>query len=1234
MTATPTTGIDFPDWYYSALEAAVTSLRQDTAPAMQWRAMIAKAPGVKADELASTGVFSWLAGQGGKVRKAEILDYLVNHRVRLKEVVKTLARDTRYQAYAMAGGDDYQEMLVLLEGEADGSQGIINFPNDVAVDDFLMAIDCAGLSDLDYGAVDDDGGFRRQVVFEGLTEADADTFREIAAKHDGLIEFQAGGKSAPIFQSRHWREPNVIFHLRFDVRVDAEGKKVLFIQEIQSDWAQIGKKHGFRAFRAEFPVAVNEQFDWTAVPGFAHLGRAPAWTVTGPDGKEVGTFIDAASANRIIDERVKASGTVPRGPFVMTTDGWLALALKRILHYAAEQGVDRVAFISGEQAANLYDLSKHIDSVIVGNKTSSTVDIKIINNDGNSVMIPVGTNMSEGKTRVSNNDLANVVGKELADKIIDGEPFAIYSGLDLKVGGDGMKVFYDKIVPAALKSALKPLGGELRPLDFGSPEAWSVVNDRTGEVIWSYQQADAKALAENAAASRNRDAAIAGWDTVSAKLVAQPAVIVSQQLGFDMTPALREKVLGRLPLFSIAPAQVSGAFANREALRAHLTEGELGGVVQRLVAAGRIILHDSAVTLPGAARGAQAATLADGTIHLAADRLTPASARPVLLHEAFHSGTEALIGSAAWEGLMDRLRTLQESGKEGSSQDRAFWAQAAGRVAAARAAGPAMSETVATEEFGAYAVEEYASAPSGVRRWVDDLAGTVKAWCLRRFGVQLGAVTPAELHALARAALGSSASPAVRRDQELVMASQAQAFDLSLVGEGNQLRDYQLGDTRISLDARSDHIVLSSVRTPQAKRGKGSARAALQALVAQADREGVTLAGGASPLDGRTRLGPLVRFYQSLGFQLTGRAINPAGDPELVRPAQAPEHVPPTETEAFRRWFGESKVVDAEGKPLVVYHGTFGDFSIFQKSRDIGFHFGTIEQANVIFGRQRNGRNIMPVYLNIKNPLRIQDPRAWPADYTIGKAMPEGILSEEQRSQLLARAELLMDEARAEWRAAREGKPREGKEADAVWREILGRYNSAALAGLRDILEAKGYDGIVYVNRYEGPRSARADSYVAFRPEQIKSALANTGEYSLTNPDIRYSIAAATDANAEEQRTAWEAFDLDLFSEVFLVNLSEGYSRTGNGFAADFLQEFNRPWYIEGSLEKQLVHALAADEKALQALQVAVDVLCDEDPSAAVAAFQAELRRVMASVAPFVEERRQAPDAENEGMAP
>ena len=76
------------------------------------------------------------------------------------------------------------------------------------------------------------------------------------------------------------------------------------------------------------------------------------------------------------------------------------------------------------------------------------------------------------------------------------------------------------------------------------------------------------------------------------------------------------------------------------------------------------------------------------------------------------------------------------------------------------------------------------------------------------------------------------------------------------------------------------------------------------------------------------------------------------------------------ETPEFRNWFGDSKVVDAEGKPMVVYHGTASDFAEF--NTDEGAHFGTAPAANERAGMFMRG-NVMPVYLSIKNPKRVQD---------------------------------------------------------------------------------------------------------------------------------------------------------------------------------------------------------------------------------------------------------------------
>jgi hypothetical protein len=59
----------------------------------------------------------------------------------------------------------------------------------------------------------------------------------------------------------------------------------------------------------------------------------------------------------------KARYGVPAAPFVQKTEAWLALALKRMIRYAAEHGYDRVAWTTGEQQAERYDLSKHVSAI-------------------------------------------------------------------------------------------------------------------------------------------------------------------------------------------------------------------------------------------------------------------------------------------------------------------------------------------------------------------------------------------------------------------------------------------------------------------------------------------------------------------------------------------------------------------------------------------------------------------------------------------------------------------------------------------------------------------------------------------------------------------------------------------------------------------------------------------------------------------------------------------------------
>ena len=151
-----------------------------------------------------------------------------------------------------------------------------------------------------------------------------------------------------------------------------------------------------------------------------------------------------------------------------------------------------------------------------------------------------------------------------------------------------------------------------------------------------------------------------------------------------------------------------------------------------------------------------------------------------------------------------------------------------------------------------------------------------------------------------------------------------------------------------------------------------------------------------------------------------------------------------TETEAFKRWFKDSKVVDEDGNPLVVYHGTEADFNAFDMSKgranmDIqgAFFSPYIEDAGGY------GGNVKAVYLSIQNPAN-----------------------------------------------------------ESTAYRALNKFKGQNGAGVkaRELLIRMGYDGV-----YNG-----YDEYIAFYPEQIKSATDNVGTFDPENPDIRYSRRTAS----------------------------------------------------------------------------------------------------------------------------
>jgi hypothetical protein len=228
--------------------------------------------------------------------------------------------------------------------------------------------------------------------------------------------------------------------------------------------------------------------------------------------------------------------------------------------------------------------------------------------------------------------------------------------------------------------------------------------------------------------------------------------------------------------------------------------------------------------------------------------------------------------------------------------------------------------------------------------------------------------------------------------------------------------------------------------------------------------------------------------------------------------------------ENFERWFMGSQVVFPDGTPRPMYHSTNvgKDFDQFRIAEDdIGIHVGTALAAAARFGQLSRyeddfytpGRTYR-VYVSMKNPLRMRDESGWePKDvlHLIGgkeaDSFPDS--TEEERQRLLDAA---MSVATPE-------KMRQPRKL------------------VHEVLRAAGYDGIVYQNDYEGG----GDSYIVFEPSQLKSAMANTGEYDPDRPSILRSVGAEDDPLTPTPTPAtWEMY-ADNMSDRVIYNLQDQF---------------------------------------------------------------------------------------------
>lgn len=217
-----------------------------------------------------------------------------------------------------------------------------------------------------------------------------------------------------------------------------------------------------------------------------------------------------------------------------------------------------------------------------------------------------------------------------------------------------------------------------------------------------------------------------------------------------------------------------------------------------------------------------------------------------------------------------------------------------------------------------------------------------------------------------------------------------------------------------------------------------------------------------------------------------------------------PEQYKLVRTPEFKEWFGDwenypetaSKVVDENGEPLVVYHGSEYEFNIFDKSK-VGANYTESQHGGFFFSeKKKTAENYAKIHSFNKNNLEdIKKGFTYQVFLNIGKPIIRNVNSDYvnpiyfydyNRSELIR--EIWQSDTREDW---------------------------------GDRYEKDRLDGILI-------KGTKNDSlYVVFEPNQIKLVDGTNNVFDSNNPDVRFNDGGQLDKGIKIEQE-----HLDLYNEL------------------------------------------------------------------------------------------------------
>lgn len=478
---------------FSRMEREAAAIPQPKAQGAQWSATL-KNRGVPGEEIEWTGVADWLKSRGTlPVTKEELLAQIGKAQTQVgvkriggerpdysqgtieeRNAAMEAYTPAKFANYQLPGGENYREVLLTLppSGKTTKQSWKIDEEGDTAVvdasQDFRsshwdepnvlahMRVNDRYLNDkLDTQLI---GTAERKMAEAnlGMTLGNklTDGPKIVAAVERGIISPEEATQV-----SRYWGIKN---EYNPDGR-NRGGDRVLFAEEIQSDWHQKGRREGYS------PVSPSE-FKFVSVKPWG--GDENLYTFTAPDGNgyQQNALTQETAARMVAEQYSRNRAMVPNAPFKKT---WPDLVLKRLVADAIEGGYDAIAWTDGATQNARYQLSSHIKQLQVQRTP-----------DGQFIIEGTPLNGDRGVRHgpVEAKQLPDIIGKEMADRILrdyeinapseyGGDMPMLYEGVDLEIGGEGMRAFYDQELPRRAKKLFGKWGAvvEDRSLGEGGP---------------------------------------------------------------------------------------------------------------------------------------------------------------------------------------------------------------------------------------------------------------------------------------------------------------------------------------------------------------------------------------------------------------------------------------------------------------------------------------------------------------------------------------------------------------------------------------------------------------------------------------------------------------------------------------------------------------------------------------------------------------------------------------------